>query len=174
MPCSCPIAITEWGYCASWLAGQANAPETQRAYWAARMIGAAICYGITGLCFYNLRDTGTDQTNDQNTFGLFDFGFKAKPAVTAVANVMKALAGTESYDAERLANGVYRVTLRKANGGITKLLWTDGAALSHDEPMNALSDVHNIMGNADGFHFSGGHLHIALSKDWPMQIVSGS
>lgn len=174
VPTGAPIAITEWGYCASWLAGQANVPEIQRAYWAARMIGASICYGITGLCFYNLRDTGTNQTDDQNTFGLFNYGFQPKPAVAAVANVMKVLAGTVTYDAEKLANGVYRITLRKANGIVTKLLWTDGAAITHMEPMTSLIDAHNVMGNADGFNYANGRVLIALCKDWPMQIVSGA
>lgn len=169
-----PLWVTEWGYCAPWLSGG----EVMRAIYSARMIGCAILAGLNGLAFYNLRDTGTDQTNIENTFGLFNYAMQPKGttgAVYAVKAMMDALAGTVSYDAEKLSNGVYRITLRKDDGTVTKIVWTDGPAITHCEPMQSITDVRDVRGGASGFHFTAGAgVSIALSNDWPVQIIKGT
>ncbi|WP_029584300.1 hypothetical protein [Bradyrhizobium sp. URHD0069] len=137
-----PIAVTEWGYTNAWI----GTDDTKRAIYVARMIGCAVVAGVKLLTIFGLHDTGADPNNIEYTFGLHKFDGMPKPAVAAMRAMMDALAGTVTYDAEQIGN-VYRIALRKANGAVTKIVWTEATtSVNWVEPMAAPPHVVDTAG----------------------------
>lgn len=166
------IIITEWGYPSAWLGTNV---ETTRSIYAARMIGCAILAGVSLLTFYNLRDTGTDQNNIENTFGLYTNGLSAKPAASVVARVAAAIRNVAFFEGNQLSNGVYRIILYDADGpGVTKLLWgTNASNLTHSEPMKKVEYLQNVLGGSEPTRVFGGTVNVPIANTYPMMMLRG-
>lgn len=153
VPYSGTLGATEWGYPSQWISSN----ETTRQLYVARMLLASICAGLKYMCIYSLHDTGTDPTNEQYTFGLYNYNNTPKLAVTSFQAVMNALEGTQTYSAELIPNGgsnqVYRITLNKANGVVTKIIWTDGPTQNYNLPMNTVTSLVDVSGYQTWFRF---------------------
>ncbi len=87
---------TEWGF-ATWhpkdKPEDAIAPETQAVYILRRLIEARALSVMT--FYYDLRDDGTDPTQEWQDFGLLDFSGKPKPAFDAFKRFTTLFAGLE-------------------------------------------------------------------------------
>jgi len=88
-----PLYLNEWGYPYSWSSNSTG----RQAILVARMLLTAIIAGPKTFIAYDLIDDGTDYTNDENTYGLYDASYAIKPAGTAWLAIMGALAGCTSY-----------------------------------------------------------------------------
>src|SRR5258708_856292 len=145
VPCTVPIAVTESGYTSIWI----GSDENKRALYVARMIGSAVLSGLNMLAIFSLHDTGNDPNNVQFNFGLHSFAHVPKSAALAMKAMINALKGTPTYDAETLSNptgNVYRITLRKAGGVITKIVWTDQLSTGYVEPMSSVQSMVDVTG----------------------------
>lgn len=166
-----PLAITEMGWPSQWIASN----ETTRALYIARLIGLAIFAGVPLLTMYNLFDTGVDQSNVQFTFGLHKFDQTPKLAVKAFKSVMDALAGTVTYDAEKLASpNIYRITLRKGDGTVTKIIWSDAPQTSIVEPMATVTSLNDVIDTKPWFRFMPGGIMITVGPTNPPYIINGT
>ena len=167
-----PIAITEWGYTNAWV----NSDETKRALYVARMIGCAILAGVTTLNMFCLKDTGTNLNDPEQSFGLHKFDNTPKAAVAAFKNMVDALAGTLTYDAEIIpvtGGNNYRITLRKA-GGVTKIIWSDAPVTSIVEPMATVQNVTDSNGGRPWFRFQPAGIMITVGPAIAPIIVTGT
>lgn len=163
------IGVTEWGYPAQWVTN-----ETQRSIYVARMIGCAILAQLKFLTIYNLRDRGTGGTIEE-TFGLFNYAMASKLSATTMKRIMDAMAGTVSYDAEKLTSGVYRIIFRKEDGSVVKMFWsTTTNALSHNEPMNSITSFQNSLGGSEPCRFINGMMTLSVANSYPVMLVSGT
>ncbi|MGY3278101.1 hypothetical protein [Bradyrhizobium sp. S3.7.6] len=169
VPCSGPLVVTEWGYNSQWLGGD----ETKRALYVARMIGSAVLAGLPMVTIFSLIDSGPDAINPEMTFGLHRFDKTPKLAATAVKTMAAALAGTITYDAEKVGT-FYRITLRKANGKVTKIIWSDAPVTSITEPMASVSALDDTNGARPWFRFVPGGLMITIGSTIAPQIITGT
>jgi hypothetical protein len=173
VPCTLPIVVTEWGYCSQWL----GADETKRALYIARMIGCAVLAGLPLLTVFNATDTGSDPNNMDMTFGLYRFDLTPKPAVKAFKAMMDALAGAVTYDAEKVVAGsasYYRITVRKANGAVTKIIWSDASTTSITEPMTSVASVDDTNGSRPWVRLVPGGFMITIGAAIAPQIITGT
>lgn len=169
VPYSGPLAVTEWGYCNQWL----GADETKRALYVARMIGSAVLAGVPLVTIFSLHDTGTDAANPDMSFGLHRFDNTPKTAAKAVKAMADALSGTITYDAEKVGT-IYRITLRKANGVVTKIIWSDAPITSIVEPMGSLTFVDDSNGYHPWFRTVAGGVMITVGPAIAPQIITGT
>lgn len=166
------IAITEWGYTSAWI----NNDETKRSLYLARMICSAILAGASILNVFCLRDTGTDPNNPENNFGLHKMDGTPKPAASVMKNMIAALAGTITYDAEVIpvvGGNNYRITLRKA-GVVTKIIWSDAPITSIVEPMATVQNVTDSNGGRPWFRFQPAGIMITVGPAIAPQIITGT
>lgn len=170
VPCAGQIGVTEWGYPSQWI----NNNETTRSIYVARMICCSIMAQLKFMTIYNLKDRGTGGTIEE-TFGLHDYWLKPKGAALTMKRIMDAMAGTVSYDAEKLPSGVYRIIFRKADGSVVKLFWSStSSAITHSEPMSSVTNVQNCLGGSEPFRFFNGMLTISVANIYPVMMVYGS
>jgi hypothetical protein len=169
VPYSGPLAVTEWGYCNQWL----GSDETKRALYLARMIGCAVIAGLPLVTIFSLHDSGTDAANPDMSFGLHRFDKTPKPAAKAVKAMADALAGTITYDAEKVGT-IYRITLRKANGVVTKIIWSDQPTTSIVEPMGSVASIVDTNGSNPWFRFMPGGVMITVGPTIAPQIITGT
>lgn len=88
---------TEWGF-ATWIDQKANPPssilpDTQAVYILRRLLEARALGVMT--FYYDLRDDGTDRTQEWQDFGLVDYQRQPKPAFAAVQRFTAMFAGLE-------------------------------------------------------------------------------
>ncbi len=169
VPCSAPLVVTEWGWCSPWLGGD----ENKRALYVARAIGCAVIAGVALVAIFSLHDTGADATNLEMTFGLHRFDQTPKLAARAVNLMTTALAGTVTYDAEKVGS-VYRITLRKDGGSVTKIIWSDGPVTSITEPMGSVQWVDDSNGTRPWHRYMPGGLMITIGSTIAPQIITGT
>jgi hypothetical protein len=80
---------------------------------------------------YDLVDKGTDMTNQEEHFGLYNLDWSPKPAATAVSNMNTILADTVSKPAGSLQYAIDDTTvkhllLQKSDGSFYMALWREG------------------------------------------------
>jgi hypothetical protein len=165
------IIITEWGYPSVWVGSN----ENTRAIYAARMVCCAILAGVELMTFYNLRDTGSDQNNIENTFGLHSYTLVPKVAVASIRRITDAMAAAAVYNADKLASGVYRIKLFHDDGIVTTLLWATAVnAIAHQEPINYITDFQNSLGNSEPTRVFGGLANVSVANVYPVMILTGN
>jgi hypothetical protein len=163
-----PIMLTEWGYPNAWT----NSDRVVRANYAARMVGCAIFAGVLGLTFYNLRDTGADLNNIENSFGLHTYSLVPKLAVTAISSMMDAMTSSYEVIADRVGSA-YRITFYEPEGSVTKVLWTDVDLLNHVEPMASVTSIKDANGGVPATRFNGETVSVQLGNALPVVIIKG-
>jgi hypothetical protein len=84
-----PLWATEVGWPSS---GRGRGREAAGVYWGLRQL-AALPY-VTAAEIYEVRDSGTDQTQNEDTFGLLDHNLDPKPAWSAFQSALQTLAST--------------------------------------------------------------------------------
>jgi hypothetical protein len=92
-----PVWDTEWGYSSQWYGGDAGgqtpparALQAQRV---SRELLTAWALGFPMEIYYDIRDDGTDPTNDEDNFGLIQNDYSDKPAIVAVRTLTAAAKG---------------------------------------------------------------------------------
>ncbi len=97
MPTPPPVWDTEWGYSSQWFGGDAggHAPAAWalQAQRASRELLTAWALGFPMEVYYDIRDDGTDPTNDEDNFGLIQNDYSDKPAIVAVRTLTAAAKG---------------------------------------------------------------------------------
>jgi hypothetical protein len=92
-----PVWDTEWGYSSQWFGGDAggHAPAAWalQAQRASRELLTAWALGFPMEIYYDIRDDGTDPTNDEDNFGLIQNDYSDKPAIVAVRTLTAAAKG---------------------------------------------------------------------------------
>ncbi len=92
-----PVWDTEWGYSSEWYGGDAGGHDPGarmlQAQRASRELLSAWALGFPMEIYYDIRDDGTDPTNDEDNFGLIQNDYSDKPAVVAVRTLTKLAAG---------------------------------------------------------------------------------
>jgi polysaccharide biosynthesis protein PslG len=92
-----PVWDTEWGYSSQWFGGDAggHAPAAWalQAQRASRELLTAWALGFPMEIYYDIRDDGTDPTNDEDNFGLIQNDYSDKPAIVAVRTLSAAAKG---------------------------------------------------------------------------------
>jgi hypothetical protein len=92
-----PAWDTEWGYSSQWYGGDAggHAPSAWalQAQRASRELLSAWALGFPMEIYYDIRDDGTDPTNDEDNFGLIQNDYTDKPAIVAVRTLTAAAEG---------------------------------------------------------------------------------
>jgi hypothetical protein len=92
-----PVWDTEWGYSSQWFGGDAggHAPAAwaMQAQRASRELLTAWALGFPMEIYYDIRDDGTDPTNDEDNFGLIQNDYSDKPAIVAVRTLTAAARG---------------------------------------------------------------------------------
>ncbi len=92
-----PVWDTEWGYSSEWYGGDAGGHSP--AAWAlqaqrvSRELLSAWALGFPLRIYYDIRDDGTDPTNDEDNFGLIQNDYTDKPAIVAVRTLTAITAG---------------------------------------------------------------------------------
>jgi hypothetical protein len=130
-----PWVVTETGYNTA-LAAQGGHPpvsETAMARYVPRLLLDNFGAGITRSYLYELIDEGTSLANQEQNFGLLRNDGSAKPAFTAVQNLIAILADPgPAYSAPSLSiriagdtAGVTRMALSKRDGRQYLILWQD-------------------------------------------------
>jgi hypothetical protein len=92
-----PVWDTEWGYSSQWYGGDAGGHSTLawmlQAQRAQRELLSAWAVGFPMAIYYDIRDDGTDPTNDEDNFGLIQNDYADKPAIVAVRTLTSAAKG---------------------------------------------------------------------------------
>jgi hypothetical protein len=92
-----PAWDTEWGYSSQWYGGDAGGHDpSARALQAQRVsreLLSAWALGFPLRIYYDIRDDGTDPTNDEDNFGLIQNDYTDKPAIVAVRTLTTLMAG---------------------------------------------------------------------------------
>jgi hypothetical protein len=136
------------------------------------MVGCAIFAGVLGLTFYNLRDTGADLNNIENSFGLHTYSLVPKLAVTAISSMMDAMTSSYEVIADRVGSA-YRITFYEPEGSVTKVLWTDVDLLNHVEPMASVTSIKDANGGVPATRFNGETVSVQLGNALPVVIIKG-
>lgn len=121
-----PMYITEWG----WPGGTdtCSVPAAQIADNVGQFLlrSAATPY-VMGSWIYQIKDTGTSASNLQDNFGLYDYGFNAKPQQCAFADASAQIAAARAMTFERTSSGMVVVKARTATG-LRLFVWSSDAA----------------------------------------------
>jgi MYXO-CTERM domain-containing protein len=92
-----PVWDTEWGYSSQWYGGDAGgrapAAWALQAQRVSRELLSAWALGFPMAIYYDIRDDGTDPTNDEDNFGLVQNDYSDKPAIVAVRTLTAAAKG---------------------------------------------------------------------------------
>jgi hypothetical protein len=91
-----PVWDTEWGYSSTWFGDAGGHDAMARAIQAQRVsreLLSAWALGFPLAIYYDIRDDGTDPTNNEHNFGLLQNDYTDKPAMVAVRTLTKAASG---------------------------------------------------------------------------------
>jgi hypothetical protein len=93
-----PLWITEWGYSEAWLARQApNHIRRQSAIMIARLMLTSALAKAKAALIYDLIDDGTNQNDQESSFGLYDSSFEPKPAAAAFRTLADLMSHCSGY-----------------------------------------------------------------------------
>jgi MYXO-CTERM domain-containing protein len=91
-----PVWDTEWGYSSTWYGDAGGHDAMARAVQAQRVsreLLSAWALGFPLAVYYDIRDDGTDPTNNEHNFGLLQNDYTDKPAMVAVRTLTNAASG---------------------------------------------------------------------------------
>lgn len=157
-----PIYSTEWGYPHNWSSKSAK----RQAILTTRAILTSIIAGVKCHLHYDLIDDGTDYSDDEQTYGLYDNSFAIKPAGIAFKAITAALAGCVTFrvgfDASRKIVSLF---VQKANGQVI-IVWTYDTGNSKTftsaiGPGKTVSCV-DLFGASKTCNYSGGSLSLRI------------
>ncbi len=164
-----PIALTEYGFPLKLVQGDLN----KQGIYMARGLLAAIIGRYPVQTIYDLVDDGTDDSNPENTYGLFRNGaakipYDMKPAAIAfqaITNAMaKAKTFTVSFDA---AISAPTISFDKANNQIF-VTWTYDASgpKSYERPIGSFRRLNcqDVLGKTYPCSYANGTLSMTLSE----------
>lgn len=171
-----PLHITEKGYPLAW----ASNSETRKAILNARSVLTSIIMGAASHIHYDLVDDGADQTNTENTYGLYSSALAMLPSGVAMMALNAALTYVTSYSISYdAAQCLLWLTLVKPTG-ITVIAWTYLRPSNNTTPVNfsaavagsTVTSCKDLFGSSKPFTLSGGVLSMILTEDAGPVVVS--
>ncbi len=131
-----PVAITETGFYTTGNSGDAsNISETAAAKYTLDMLLDAYQQGDVKSYLYELLDENTGDGNNEHNFGLFHSDGSAKPAATAVHNLMSLLSdggnstgfgtGSLGYSLSGMPSSGNSMLMEKSDGSYWLAVWND-------------------------------------------------
>jgi hypothetical protein len=148
-----PVWITEWGYSDAWLAklGLDRARQHSAVMVARLMLTAALARTKAAIV-YDLIDDGTDPTDQESGFGLYDYNFKPKPAAAAFRTLSGIMSSCNTYEFKVDPGQNIAIARFYFDGGaVSDVIWTYVADYSREICL-PIPDLHptalkNLSGN---------------------------
>jgi hypothetical protein len=172
-----PIVFTEYGF-SSTLVGH---DLMKQGVYVARGMLAAIVGRYPVQTLYDLVDDGTDDTDEQNTFGLFRNGlykvpYESKPAALGFRAIIDAMANAKTFTVGfDPALSAPTVSFEKA-GSTTFVIWTYDASgpKSYEQPIGTFSRItcKDVFGKIYPCRYAIGTLSMQLSEPSGPVIVT--
>jgi hypothetical protein len=164
-----PVALTEYGFPLKLVQGDLN----KQGIYVARGMLAAIIGRYPVQTMYDLIDDGTDETNLENTYGLFrnsaaKVPYDMKPAAIAFRSVTEAMAKAEAFTvAFDAALSVPTISFNRADSE-TFVIWTydQSGPKSYERPIGSFRRVSckDVLSKIYPCSYANGTLSMVLSE----------
>jgi len=172
-----PIANTEYGFS---LPSTGDDPVRQGIYVARGMLASII--GKYPLhTHYDLIDDGVDQTDHENTFGLFRNGdfkvpYEMKPAGRAFSTITSAMAKAKTFTVNfDAALSAPSIAFEKP-GGTAFVIWTydRNGSKSYEHPIGPFKQISckDVLGKSYPCRYAGGTLSLSLTESGGPVVVT--
>lgn len=122
-----PLWITEWGYSESWLAKSGQTKQRQQAVLIAKIMLTAAVAKAKAALIYDLIDDGSDPNDQESSFGLYDYNFKAKQAADAFRMLASVMSDCNRYEFKiDVARNIITATFN-TDSSVSYVIWTYAA-----------------------------------------------
>jgi polysaccharide biosynthesis protein PslG len=93
-----PLWLNEWGYSEVWLGKGGHDAQKVQAVMIARLMLTAALAKAKAAIVYDLIDDGHNPTDQESSFGLYDYQFQPKRAATAFRTIADLTSGCDTYE----------------------------------------------------------------------------
>lgn len=117
-----PVYVTEFG----WPTGKHRCsvtPEMAAANMAQFLLWSAATPWLKGAWVYELKDSGRNENDVQDNFGLYDYDFVPHPQACAVREAVRFLKGAKRFEIKRPSNDLFVVQVDTPDG-VRMAVWT--------------------------------------------------